>query len=84
LKVVRLRLLVLLTTVKLRLERIPSTGGILADKGKPKYSDKSMSQGYFVNYHIIGTGLGSKAELQAENPESKLSDPRDGLSANDI
>jgi hypothetical protein len=84
LKVVKLRLLVLLITVKLRLERIPSTGGMLADKGKPNYSDKSMSQCYFVNYHVIATGLGSKAELQAKNPDTKLSDPRDGLSANNI
>jgi len=43
-----------------------------------------MSQCYFVNYHVIGTGLWSKAELQAESPDIKQSDPRHGLSANDI
>jgi len=64
--------------------KIRSNGRMLADKEEPKYSDKSMSQCYFVNYHVIGTGLGSKAKLLAKSPDTKQSDPRHGLSANDI
>jgi len=54
------------------------------ERQKPKYSDKSMSHCYSVNHHVTGTGLGSKAELQAESPDTKQSNPRHGLSANDI
>ena len=82
-KFVKLLPLVLLIRVKLRLEGIRSTGGMLADKGKPKYPDKSVSQCKFVNHNVTGIGLGSKAE-QAERPDTKQFDPRHSLSANDI
>jgi hypothetical protein len=54
----------------------------VTEKGKPKYPDKSLSQCYYVNYNVTGTGLASKAEMQAERPETKRSEPWHGLSAN--
>ena len=82
LKVVRLRPLVLLITVVLRWKWVWRIHGMILTEENRRTLTKACPSATLSTTNVTRTCLGSKAELQTESPETKLSEPRHGPSAN--